>query len=234
MGDIMFKDDILLEINPKDFSADRRIIFTAGIPGAGKTTISKLVLGGLGFKEKDTDDILVSFLKKNNISTKMDELTPEEQYILKNLRDDSFDLVKKYQNYHSSKGKGIIFHTSGQRKNWVTGILNTYLDMGYQAKMLFVDVDLETALLRNRKRSRSVPESAIIETHKWVQMNKEYYRNLFGPKNFHYINTTNLVNVNVNNPEIDRLYKEFLNWKDAKFVNEYLRRMIREEILKII
>ena len=68
---------------------------------------------------------------------------------------------------------------------------------GYDVAMVFVDLDIDTAIERNRARGKPDPKTGIpgrqlldrelISSHEAVKKNKEAYESLFG-KNFFYVN----------------------------------------------
>ena len=54
--------------------------------------------------------------------------------------------------------------------------------LGYEPYMIFVNTSLETALERNKKRDRVVPEDIVTKSHKDVQSNIGRFQGLFKDK----------------------------------------------------
>ena len=198
----------------KDFKADKRVVITAGPPGAGKSTISKLILGGLGFVNRDVDDMLVSLLKREKLDLDMDKHTSEDKKKTDELRNKTFSWIEKSQERDVKMGRGFVVNTTGANFEWTVDLAKKFEEAGYEVKMLLVYCSLETALKRNRNRSRSVPEEVVKQKHSQVANNVEKYRAKFRG-NFHYYNSDEGKPAPTD-PDIVGISKDIHNWRPSR------------------
>jgi predicted ABC-type ATPase len=88
----------------------------------------------------------------------------------------------------------IVDGTGGNYDN-IANLDKKFKELGYDTAMIFVHVELETSLQRNRSRGeqggRSLRDSTVKRNWENVHKNEEAYRNLFG-NNFFYIDAGNL------------------------------------------
>ena len=198
----------------RNFDVNRKIVITAGSPGSGKSTVSKLILGGLGFSNRDIDDMLVYLLKREKMRASMTDYTPEELKKTDELRGKTFSWIEKSQDYDLKRGRGFIVNTTGANFGYTMSLVKKFKEAGYEVKMLFVDCSLETALERNRKRPRAIPENVLKQKHAQVSDNLEKYRAAFGG-DFHYYNSDE------NKPTatdagVLKISKDIQNWRNAR------------------
>ena len=159
-----FYDFLTESINDKGIL---KAIFMSGISGAGKSyTLSKITSGSIEPRIVNTDKF-TEFFKAFH---------PTEW--------------RKYQ----SKIKIL---TKTQLSNYLNGILPLYIDstssnssamfrrngilksIGYDTGMIWIDVDLDTALKRAEKRERKVDPKFIKEIHSRLYKIKDYYKDNF-------------------------------------------------------
>lgn len=208
-------ESLLLELDPKDFSSNKKVVITAGSPGSGKSTISKLILGGLGFKDLDTDDMLKYLLKREKMGTDMSKYSKDQEEKKDSLRNKTFSWIEKSQEYDKKLGKGIIINTTGANYDYTIYLKEKFEDAGYNVKMLFIDASLETSLKRNKARERSLKDDDVIQKHNQVSSNIENFRKAFG-KDFHYYSNEEGKKPNLSNKEIVSISKDIVNWRPAR------------------
>jgi len=134
------------------------IIFLAGGPGSGKSFIGKSVTGGMGFKFITSDQAFEMFLKKANMSLKLNKMKPEELKAALAHRDSAKALTDKIQSSHEAGRLGLIFDGTGQDYTKIKHNVDLVRKLGYDVYMIYVNTTLEVALDRNRKRSRNTPK----------------------------------------------------------------------------
>lgn len=170
--------DILKE-GPRDphiFKA----IFTAGIPGSGKTTIVKKLTAGTGMK-------IVSF----------DELY---EYLIKNANDhdaalekSSSLLDKKLSTYLDGR-LGVIVDKTSWDYNKVKDIKGMLEKLGYDTLMVYVNTDLNVAKERAKSRfkttGRSVDDEYIDSVFKRLSSSLGKYQQDFSDRLVIIDNTT--------------------------------------------
>jgi chloramphenicol 3-O-phosphotransferase len=171
----------------------RKVIFMAGGPGSGKSTVIKgLDLRGQGFKVVNQDISLEWLAKNHGLPTDMKDFTPEQASKWSSLGWDARMIAKRKQAKYQGNGDGIIVDGTGNSLNVMQNQVQKFKNKGYDVQMVFVETSLETALQRNHARKeRSLRDGIVIKTHESVQNNKEAFRKLFGD-NFTEVKTDNL------------------------------------------
>lgn len=156
-------DEILKSFHSKfeNIPSDGKVIFSAGLPGAGKTT----VLGMLGEENKDldmsnyafvsSDDFKEEFAKRGMIP-EVDGLTPMEASTL--THEESSYLADRFLKELSDKKKNIIYDFTCKKYDSTAERINTLKESGYQEKdmqFVFVDIPIDVAEKRTIKRYTS-------------------------------------------------------------------------------
>ena len=171
----------------------RKVIFMAGGPGSGKSTVIKgLDLKNQGFKIVNQDISLEWLMKNHGLPTDMKDFTPEQASTFGKLGWDARMIAKRKQSKFQGQGDGIIVDGTGNSLKVMENHVQEFKNKGYDVQMVFVETSLETALERNRARKeRSLRDGIVKRTHESVQNNKEAFRKLFGD-NFAEVKTDNL------------------------------------------
>jgi len=211
----MINDLLIYEVAPKDFSSNKKAVITAGPPGAGKSTISKLILGGLGFSDRDVDDMLKSLLKREKMGLDMSKYSPEDEKKKDELRNKTFSWIEKSQQHDIERERGIIVNTTGANYDFTLSLKKKFEDAGYSVKMLFVDAPLETSLARNSKRERSINPQLLNQKHREVTSNVEKFKQAFG-NDFHYYLNDEGKDASLRNKELVSISKDFVNWRPSR------------------
>ncbi len=207
-------DNIIYKNASYNFNAAKKLVITAGPPGIGKSTISSLVLGGLGFKSYDSDFFLQNLLRKEKMPLKMNEYSEEQLEKMYRIREDVFRVIDKAHQNTAEKGQGLIINITGSDSAKTIELANLFMERGYSVKMLYVDGSLDMALEGNMKRDRSIPvegDKGLINKYQQVSQNKQIFKNFF-KENFHYYYNSYDKIPNLSNEEIQRLSKKFSNW----------------------
>ena len=75
---------------------------------------------------------------------------------------------------------GLVLDGTGKDYESIARQATELKQLGYDVHMIFVNTSLDTALARNAKRSRSVPEDIVVQSWKAVQSNigkfSQYFR----------------------------------------------------------
>ncbi len=171
----------------------RKVIFMAGAPGSGKSTIIKgLGLNEQGFKTVNQDISLEWLMKNHGLPADMNDFTPEQASKFKELGFDASMIAKRKQTEFKGKGDGVVVDGTGNKLQEMQTQVQEFKNKGYDVQMVFVETSLETSLERNSKRKeRSLTNSTVKRTHESVQKNKEAFKELFG-NNFVEIKSDNL------------------------------------------
>jgi len=155
-----------------------KVIFTAGGPGSGKSfIINETALTAMGFKVINSDKHFERGLTKANL-----EMTPKDIYSDEGqaVRVRSKSLTGKEMQLAIDGRLGLVVDGTGKDFNKIKAQIGKLNALGYESALLFVNTDLETAILRNRKRRRKLPDDVVAVMWKEVQNNLGKYSQLFG------------------------------------------------------
>lgn len=154
-----------------------KAVFLAGGPGSGKSFIvGKTGLMGLGFKLVNSDPAFEVGLKKAGLTMDPDDIgSAKGQEVRKKAK----AITKTKQDMYLNGRLGLVIDGTGKDYAKIEKQVNELRALGYSVKMIFVNTDLETALARNQKRSRSLPDKMVEKMWKDVQRNMGKFQNLF-------------------------------------------------------
>ena len=144
-----------------------KAFFLAGGPGSGKSYVVRKTTGGSGLKIVNSDDAFEKYLKDAGISMKMSTDDPRRDEV----RDKAKKITKARQANYVEGRIGLIIDGTGKDYDKIAKQSIQLRQLGYDTHMIFVNTSLDTALERNAKRDRSVPESIAIQSWKTVQSN---------------------------------------------------------------
>lgn len=187
-----------------------KAVFLAGGPGSGKSFIvGKTALTSLGFKVVNSDMAFERALASANL-----EATPENIYSPRGqeLRAGAKALTKKMMQNYINGRLGLVIDGTGKDYAKIEKQANRLRELGYEVAMIFVNTDLDTALERNRKRDRSLPDTEVETMWKDVQRNLGKFQNFFRQKMFIVDNSTG------SNYEgaVQSTYKRIMSWSKQK------------------
>lgn len=151
-----------------------KAVFVCGIPGAGKSyTTAKLTDGAIQPRIVNSDKVYEFLGKKGAVDiTHADAAWTE---VGSKVQQTTSSMLAQYIN-----GMLPLFidSTSSSPANLLRrkGILESF---GYDCALVWVDVDLETALTRAKQRKREVPEEFIRATYEQATKAREYLMSRF-------------------------------------------------------
>ena len=145
-----------------------KAFFLAGGPGSGKSFVVRKTTGGTGLQIVNSDDAFERYLKIAGLSQKM----PEDETAERDIERKRAKRVTKARQEGYLEGRlGLIIDGTGKDYDKIAKQSNELKQLGYDTHMIFVNTSLDTALERNAKRDRSVPESIAVKSWKDVQSN---------------------------------------------------------------
>ena len=154
-----------------------KAFFLAGGPGSGKSYVVRRTTGGLGLKVVNSDDAFEKGLKDAGLSLKMPD---EEEAARDPVRARAKKLTGMKKDNYIDGRLGLVIDGTGKDYDKIASQATKLKQLGYDVHMIFVNTSLDTALERNQKRDRSVPESIVIKSWKDVQSNigkfSQYFR----------------------------------------------------------
>jgi len=153
-----------------------KAIFLAGGPGSGKSYVVRRTTGGTGLKIVNSDSAFESLLKKAGLSLKMPKSEEEPRDV---ARGQAKKLTAKRQGNYLDGRLGLVIDGTGKESEKILFQKRQLEELGYDTYMIFVNTSLDTALARNTKRARSVPESIVVKSWNDVQSNIGKFNNMF-------------------------------------------------------
>ena len=145
-----------------------KAFFLAGGPGSGKSYVVRQTTGGTGLQIVNSDDAFERYLDMAGLSKKMPKAEEEPRDI---ERARAKKVTKARQEGYIEGRLGLIIDGTGKDYDKIAAQSIKLKQLGYDTHMIFVNPSLDTALERNAKRDRSVPESLAIKSWKEVQGN---------------------------------------------------------------
>ena len=200
-----------------------KAFFLAGGPGSGKSYVVRRTTGGLGMKIVNSDDAFEKLLKDAGLSLKM---PPEEEAPRDVARGRAKKLTKARQKNYVDGRLGLIIDGTGKDYEKIAYQARELQQLGYDTHMIFVNTSLDTALERNSKRSRSVPESLVVKSWNDVQQNIGKFSQLFR-RNFIVVD-----NNNADEEVFGKVFKQVMHLAKGKVQNTLGRQWIANELEK--
>lgn len=149
-------DEIINDIlnKYKNVSNDKKFILSAGLPGAGKTTVLSNIkeIDLQNYAIINSDDIKEAMIEKNMIP-EIRGLTPLECANL--IHEESAYISDMLQLKLCEQGKNIIYDMTSKTLKSVNNRISVFKNQGYRiedATMIFVDIKIETS--KNRAYNR--------------------------------------------------------------------------------
>jgi len=149
-----------------------KVVFMAGSPGAGKSTVADFIKGGTGLKTVNFDELYTYFKDRDG--------------------DVDFDktdtVLNKKMNLYIDGRLGLIVDKTGQDYNSIKTLKTTLESIGYDSAMVFVNIPLhiskERVISRFKKTGRNVDPKYIEKSYKNLINNLGKYQSDFGKNMF--------------------------------------------------
>ena len=211
---LRFKEYISEGINdPAIFKA----VFLAGGPGSGKSfVVGKTALQPLGFKLINSDPAFEVGLKKAGLTFEPADIASEKG---QEVRGKAKALTKKKLELAINGRLGLIIDGTGKDLDKIMKQSITLRKLGYDVSMIFVNTDLDTALARNKQRSRTLPDEMVKKMWNDVQKNIGAFQTFFG-KNMFIVDNSDGANFE---PQVMSVYKKILAWSKITPTNSAVK-----------
>jgi dephospho-CoA kinase len=217
---IKFKRFIEEGINdPAIFKA----VFLAGGPGSGKSfVVGQTALTALGFKLINSDDAFEVALSKVGL-----EPSPENIFSPKGqeLRGKAKALTGMKLKRAIEGRLGLVIDGTGKDYDKIKKQVDMLREIGYDVMMLFVNTDVETALNRNRKRDRSLPDDTVKKMWNDVQKNIGKFQNLFRDRMIVVDNSDGVDSQKI----LNSVYKRVATWSKTPPNNHIAKQWISQQ-----
>ena len=154
-----------------------KAVFLAGGPGSGKSfMVGKTALPALGFKVINSDPAFEAALRKAGLSTEPKDIYSDQG---QSIRQKAKALTKKKMDLALSGRLGLVIDGTGKDYDKIKRQSDRLREEGYEVAMIFVNTDLDTAITRNNRRSRKLPEAEVKKMWDDVQKNIGKFQQLF-------------------------------------------------------
>jgi len=162
-----------------------KAVFMAGGPGSGKSLAAKkLGFLTMGLRPVNSDTSFEMGLKKAGLSLKMPEGEEEQRDA---VRVHAKAMTGRRQDMYVKGRLGMVIDSTARDVKKLLVQKKLLEQLGYETAMVFVNTSLETALDRNQKRERSIPDKIVKDNHKIVRANMGKLQAAFGRGNFFII-----------------------------------------------
>ena len=182
-----------------------KAVFLAGGPGSGKSFIvGKTGLTALGMKLVNSDPAFERGLKKAGLDASPKNISsPKGQKI----RTRAKAFAKNQMQIYLNGRLGLVIDGTGKDYDKIQKQAIELRKLGYDVAMIFVNTDEDTALERNKMRSRSLPDATVSKMWKDVQKNLGYFQSFFG--NFFIVDNSKDANYEKQSMDV---YKKISTW----------------------
>jgi predicted kinase len=189
-----------------------KAVFLAGGPGAGKSfVVGKTALQALGLKLINSDQAFEKGLEKAGLTTDPEDIASAQGQA---IRAGAKAITGKKMQLALNGRLGLVIDGTGKDYNKIKKQVDEIRKLGYDVAMIFVNTDLETAMMRNKARPRSLPDEMVEKMWKDVQKNIGKFQNLFRQQ---MIVVDNSESSNIEGATLEA-YKDIQKWvaKDPK------------------
>lgn len=201
-----------------------KAVFLAGGPGSGKSFIvGKTGLPQLGFRVVNSDDAFENAMKKAGKAMTPDEIFSDEG---QRIRGKAKALTAKKQGLYITGRLGLVIDGTGKDFAKIKKQAQTLKDLGYDTTMILVNTDLDTAIERDKQRSRSLGKKKVTDYWKTVQSNIGAFQTMFGKKNFIVVDNSTGKDYQ---KETLRAYRDIKKFIDKDPDNPLAKKWIKQE-----
>ena len=161
-----------------------KAVFLAGGPGSGKSfTVGRngAALSALGFRVVNSDTAFENAMKKAGLEMDADTIFSAQG---QNIRAGAKELTDKQKELYLEGRLGLVIDGTGRDAAKILKQKKQMEQLGYETAMVFVNTDLETAIDRDKKRSRSLGSAEVTTMWKSVQKNIGKFQSSFGQNFF--------------------------------------------------
>lgn len=200
-----------------------KAVFLAGGPGSGKSFIvGRSALTAHGFRVVNSDDAFEKSMRDAGL-----EMNPENIFSIKgqDIRKKAKGLTAKRRDLYIKGRLGLVIDGTGRDAKKIIKQKGLLEDIGYETAMVFVNTDLETAIARDEKRSRSLGKDGVTKMWNSVQRNIGTFQRTFG-QNFYVVD--NSIGSDFESDAM-RVYKQIGQWSKTDPKNRIAKKWIQSQ-----
>jgi len=155
-----------------------KAVFLAGGPGSGKSfMVGKTALTSFGMKLINSDPAFEAQLAKAGLKATPDDIFTDKGQAARKV---AKTLTKKQMELAINGRLGLVIDGTGKDYDKISGQATKLKQMGYEVAMIFVNTDLQTAIDRDQKRSRTLGAKEVTKMWNDVQKNLGKFQKFFG------------------------------------------------------
>lgn len=189
----------------KEVQSQPKAILMAGPAGAGKSyTLNQL--GLQNFTTINVDDDFEALLQKELGKSDFASMSPEELSVAAKMMGKARVTTKEKELLATTNLNNIVIDGTGASYKVIAKKKEELENMGYDVFMVLIYVSPMTSLIRNAKRGRSLPTSAVLKSWAGVMNNIEPYKKLFGNNIVIINNDPSDANKSFNSEEIQKIF----------------------------
>jgi adenylate kinase family enzyme len=192
-----------------------KAVFMSGSPGAGKTTVARMLFASSGLRSLNVDDFWKLYKVKGR----------EVDY------EKFWKLYTKREKPLRDERLGLLIDGTGKNPNVIKKIKTELEELGYETIMIYVNVDLETTKQRAQARAsdpnspdhgRHIDDEFITTTWNRVQGAKADLERIFGNGFFEVDNSGS-------RPDIRSVERKIRRWLEAPPADPKARQWIDQQ-----
>ena len=211
-----------------------KAVFLAGGPGSGKSFISgRTGLQSLGLKAVNPDHAFEAALRSAGMDANPTNIYSDKGQA---MRLAAKQLTNKRMQLFIQGRLGMVIDGTGKDISKIERQAGLLQSLGYDVAMIFVNTDLETALERNSKRSRTLPDNIVKRMWNDVQNNMGGFQRVF-KQNMTIVDNNSDSNVEKNTLRAYKDMQQFVrapvrNHKAREWITNAQKQKMREEALE--
>ena len=168
------KNKILSESKVISFEKPKgNLIILIGGSGSGKSYVRSNLIN-INAKVLDSDKYLTQIANQKNVDLKNPKAV-SDLYAETKPRFQKY--INNFAKYASTKDN-IIIDSTGKDYEKNKKLILLFKEKGYDITIIYVDVDLKTALERNRNRERVIPDEIVKAIHFNIRANIKMFLNI--------------------------------------------------------
>jgi dephospho-CoA kinase len=202
-----------------------KAVFVFGGPGSGKTYVAKKTTGGHGLKYLSSDEVLEYLFKLQGLD--ISKMSPEE-IVARDPTDRKWAqwFRDKKKTFYLEGRLGLIIDGTGANYDKIRRQVQHLRSLGYDCYGIFVYVTPKTALKRNAKRDRRLPDDIVIEKYSASARNMFHLQELFTNERW------DLVINEEPNSKFEIVWKKVMKWVKEPPKNPIAKYWIKSELKK--
>lgn len=174
---VKIHEEILSEVmgKYKSVPSDRKVVFSAGLPGAGKTTVlTQYENLDISTWATVSSDDFKEILAERGLVPEIEGLTPMEASTL--VHEESSYLADELLERLGAQGKNIIYDFTCKSEDSTMKRINNLKGHNYKTKdmqFVFVDIPIDTAKERAKNRYREGLNNGVLNDHRNAELVSE-------------------------------------------------------------